>query len=270
MRSLASALLRETLGTDIDPSVEVASLSLGERQLVEIAKAIQRSSSLLILDEPTTCLSLPERQHLFDVVHRLRASGYGILYITHFLEEVYELANRILVLRDGSIAAQGAVSEIPVDQLTRAMVGREQENLQVEPAPVARDAPVVLKAERLSDPSLVRDVSFELRRGEILGVAGLMGAGRSEMAEILVGLRKGSGAIILNGQPFDQRSPRSALQRGMVLVSEDRRKDQAFLAQASKRTLQRHRCQNSRVVWSGGCNHDVNGRLAIVSFANSL
>lgn len=205
--------------------------------MVEIAKAIHRSSSLLILDEPTTCLSLPERQRLFGVVHRLRASGYGILYITHFLEEVYELADRIVVLRDGFIAAQGAVSEITVEHLTRAMVGREQAEMLVGPAPLAADQPIILKVEKLSDRDLVRDVSFELRRGEILGLAGLMGAGRSEMAEILVGLRAGTGTIVLDGKPFHQRSPRSALEHGMVLVSEDRRKDQAFLGRSVKENI---------------------------------
>jgi ABC-type sugar transport system ATPase subunit len=237
MRRTARALLKDTLGADIDPDVNVDRLSLGERQLVEIAKAIHHSSSLLILDEPTTCLSIPERRRLIDTVRRLRSSGYGIIYITHFLEEVYELADRIVVLRDGRRVASGTVDEIPPDQLTQAMVGRELIAMHIEPKSFKPDAPVVLAVKDLCDESLVRDVSFEVRAGEILGIGGLMGAGRSEIAELLVGLRNGSGEVTLSGKPFDHRSPRAAIDRGLVLISEDRRKDQLFLNRPVRENL---------------------------------
>ena len=237
MRRAAGALLREQLGADIDPAAEVDRLSLGERQLVEIAKAIHRSSALLILDEPTTCLSLPERRRLFEVVRRLSAAGYGILYITHFLEEVYELADQIVVLRDGVVAAGGSAAEVPRDRLARAMVGRELVETTIEVPPVPSGAPVVLRARDMADASLLRGVSFDLRAGEILGIGGLMGAGRSELAELLVGLRPGEGAVALGDRPFERRSPRAALARGLVLVSEDRRKDQAFLGRALKENI---------------------------------
>lgn len=225
----ARRLLRDELHTDIDPRRAVGDLSLGERQMVEIAKAMRRASSMLILDEPTTCLSLPERERLFAVVHRLRDRGYAIIHITHFLEEVYELADRVLVMRDGVVSDRGTPAEMPRGRITRAMVGRELEEMHVEPQPVPAEAPVVLDVHGACDETLVRDVSFSLRAGEILGIGGLMGAGRSELAEVLVGLRPGTGEIALNGAPFAARSPRAAMERGLVLVSEDRRRDQAFL-----------------------------------------
>ena len=237
MRATASVLLGENLGTGIDPIAEVDTLSLGERQLVEIAKAIHRSSSLLILDEPTTCLSLPERRRLFDVVRRLRDQNYGIIYITHFLEEVYELADRIVVLRDGFVAASGSATEIPSEKLVRAMVGRELVEMTIAPPDVSAGSPIVLSARNISEPGLVREISFDLHAGEILGIGGLMGAGRSELAEMLVGLRESSGAVVLAGETFDDRSPREAMTRGLVLVSEDRRKDQAFLGRALRENV---------------------------------
>jgi ABC-type sugar transport system ATPase subunit len=237
MRKTARSLLEGTLGAAIDPTTNVERLSLGERQLVEIAKAIHHSSSLLILDEPTTCLSIPERRRLIEVVRRLRGRGYGIIYITHFLEEVYELADRIVVLRDGNCAASGPVAEIPVDRLTQAMVGRELIEMHIEPKPFRPGAPVKLAARDLRDDELVRDVSFEVRAGEILGIGGLMGAGRSEIAELLVGLRSGTGEVTLCDRPFDDRSPRSAMERGLVLISEDRRKDQLFLNRPVRENL---------------------------------
>ena len=237
MREAARALLRDAVGAEIDPDAEVESLSLGERQLVEVAKSVRRASSVLILDEPTTCLSLPERRRLFGVVRRLRRQGYGILYITHFMEEVYELGDRIVVLRDGAVVADGTPGEIPLPRLARLMVGRELDELSLAPPPLPPGAPVVLSARGLADGELVHGVGFELRAGEILGLAGLVGAGRSEVAELLVGLRRGRGEVALGGRPFERRAPREAMARGLVLVSEDRRRDQAFLGRALRENL---------------------------------
>jgi ABC-type sugar transport system ATPase subunit len=237
MAEQAREILHERLGTRIDPWLDVEELSLGERQMVEIAKAIHRSSSLLILDEPTTCLSLIERERLFAAVTRLRDQGYAIIYITHFMEEVYELGDRIAVLRDGRVVGTGTRDDIPLEQLTRLMVGRDLAAMMAPPEPVPAEAPAVLEATNLSDGAMVHDVSFKLRAGEILGIAGLMGAGRSEIAEMLVGLRRGEGSITLRGQPFVDRSPYTAMERGLVLVSEDRRRDQAFLGRAVRENL---------------------------------
>jgi ribose transport system ATP-binding protein len=237
MEAQTRAVLHERLGAAIDPWALVEDLSLGERQMVEIAKAIHRSSSLLILDEPTTCLSLPERARLFDAVRRLRDHGYAIVYITHFMEEVYELGDRITVLRDGRVIGTGAPQEIPREVLMRMMVGRDLGESSALPASVAADTQVMLKVERLSDGVAVHDVSFELRAGEILGLAGLMGAGRTEIAELLLGLRHGEGTVTLVGRSFPKRSPRAAMERGLVMVSEDRRRDQAFLSRTVRENL---------------------------------
>src|SRR3954468_6235207 len=237
MREQTRTLLRDVIGVAIDPNAEVESLSLGERQLVELAKSVHHASSILILDEPTTCLSLPERRRLFKVVRRLKRQGYGILYITHFMEEVYELGDRIVVLRDGAVVADGTPGEIPLPRLARLMVGRELDELSLAPPPLPPDAPVVLSARGLADGELVHGVGFELRAGEILGLAGLVGAGRSEVAELLVGLRRGRGGAASRGRPFERRSPRAAAARGLVLVSEDRRRDQAFLGRALRENL---------------------------------
>jgi len=230
MRAVAAKLLRETLGSDIDPGAQVGSLSLGERQLVEIAKAVHRASSLLILDEPTTCLSIPERQRLFDIVRRLRKAGYGIVYITHFLEEVYTLADHIAVLRDGELVAAGTPRDLPADALMRAMVGREIAASVYEPAALSDAASPILHVRGIGDNEQVHDITFDLRPGEILGIAGLMGAGRSELAEMIVGLRPAGGEVTLNGKRLERRSVKHAAAEGLVLVSEDRRRDQAFLS----------------------------------------
>jgi ABC-type sugar transport system ATPase subunit len=237
MAEAARVVLHERLGANIDPRGDVEDLSLGERQMVEIAKAIHHSSSLLILDEPTTCLSLRERERLFEAVRRLRDQGYAIIYITHFMEEVYELGDRIAVLRDGRIVGTGAAVEISQGHLTRLMVGRDLAAMMTAPEERDDSAPTVLTASHLSDGTSVHDVSFELHEGEILGMAGLMGAGRSEVAEMLLGLRHGNGTVTLGGEPFSDRSPRASAGRGLVLVSEDRRRDQAFLDRAIRENL---------------------------------
>jgi ribose transport system ATP-binding protein len=237
MEAQARSVLHDRLGAAIDPWTQVEELSLGERQMVEIAKAIHRSSSLLILDEPTTCLSLQERTRLFQAVRRLREQGYAIIYITHFLEEVYELGDQIVVLRDGQVVGIGTVAEMPQERLTRLMVGLDLAAMTAAPAPVAADAPVVLDVEQLTDGATIWDVSFRIHAGEILGLAGLRGAGRSEVAETLLGLRRGQGTIRLGGYPFNERSPRAAMERGLVLVSEDRRRDQAFLSRPLRENL---------------------------------
>ena len=245
----AAAMTRETrrLLTDfletVDPALPVDRLSLGERQLVEVAKALHRASSMLIFDEPTTSLSLPERRRLFDVVRGLRDRGYAIIYITHFMEEVYELADRIVVLRDGRLVGQGTPGEIDRQQLTNLMVGRELADLDTGLARSGRsaarpdDAKVALRVRDLADGGLVRGVSFDLHVGEILGLAGLMGAGRSEVAEAIFGIGATEGRVEVRGAPFERRSPREAKARGIALVSEDRRAHQVFPGRSVRENL---------------------------------
>jgi ABC-type sugar transport system ATPase subunit len=234
LRDRARQLLGEVVENAIDVDRPVEQLSLGERQLVEVAKALHRASALLIFDEPTTSLSLPERQRLFNVVRKLRERGYAIVYITHFMEEVYELADRIVVLRDGSIVGSGTPQDMTADQLTSMMVGRELAEVDTdlavlrERAEKSASAPVVLCARNLSDDRLLRDVSFDLHAGEILGIGGLMGAGRTEVAQAIFGIGEARGEIEIRGVPFTDRRPKTAIEQGIALVSEDRRADQIF------------------------------------------
>ncbi len=201
-------------------------------RLVEIAKAIAASSRILILDEPTTSLTAPEREHLGAVVRRLKAKGLAILYVTHFMDEIYALADRIVVLRDGRMVGGGTPAEIDRRALGTLMAGRALDVAVAALPPVAAGAPALLAVEDLDDGRMVHGVSFDLRAGEVLGLAGLVGAGRSEIAEAIVGLRPAAGRVRLAGLAYDGRSPRESLKRGLVLVSEDRRRDQAFLGRS--------------------------------------
>ncbi|MDQ0474019.1 sugar ABC transporter ATP-binding protein [Labrys wisconsinensis] len=231
-RARARALLEGELDSAIDPDAPVESLSIGQRQLVEIAKAIAASSRILILDEPTTSLTAPEREHLGAVVRRLKAKGLAILYVTHFMDEIYALADRIVVLRDGRMVGGGTPAEIDRRALGTLMAGRALDVAVAALPPVAAGAPALLAVEDLDDGRMVHGVSFDLRAGEVLGLAGLVGAGRSEIAEAIVGLRPAAGRVRLAGLAYDGRSPRESLKRGLVLVSEDRRRDQAFLGRS--------------------------------------
>jgi ABC-type sugar transport system ATPase subunit len=227
---LARELLSEALGENLNPTTKVEHLSLGQRQMVEVAKALVRSKSVLIFDEPTTSLSLAERARLLEAVKNVRARGLGVIYISHFLEEVYEVADDIVVLRDGVVVASGTIDEMPRPVVERHMVGRELAAVDHQPLPeTARNQDPVLEIESLSDGELLRNVSLSIRPGEIVGLGGLLGAGRSELAQGLVGLRKVTGTVRIAGREFTRRTPPTARAEGMVLVSEDRRSEQAFL-----------------------------------------
>jgi ABC-type sugar transport system ATPase subunit len=237
-------LLGDLIETEVDPGMIVERLSLGERQLVEIAKALGRASTMLILDEPTTSLSLPERHRLFEVVRRLRERGYALVYITHFLEEVYELADRIVVLRDGKMVGTGTTDEIGPKLLPQLMVGRELAEVDADLSSVAlevqsggSDENVLLRVRDLSDASLLKGISLDVRAGEILGLGGLMGAGRSEVAEAIFGVTSAEGTVEIEGIPFEERSPEAAKARGVALVSEDRREDQVFPGRSVRENL---------------------------------
>jgi ABC-type sugar transport system ATPase subunit len=236
-------LLSDFFETAIDPSQPVERLSLGERQLVELAKALHRASTMLILDEPTTSLSLPERRRLFNVVRRLRERGYALIYITHFLEEVYELADRIVVLRDGRLVGTGTPEELHRKQLTNLMVGRELAEIDTGLAASQQEAvssaasDVVMQVRDIADAGLLHGVTFKLHAGEILGLGGLMGAGRSEVAQAIFGILPAEGTVEIRGEPFEHRSPEAAKARGLALVSEDRRADQIFPGRSVRENL---------------------------------
>jgi ribose transport system ATP-binding protein len=207
------------------PDTPVESLSAGERQLVEIAKALSLEAKIVIFDEPTTSLTAPEAERLFGIMERLRARGIAMIYISHNLGDVLRLSQEILVLRDGEMVATGPRDGFDVDKLVALMVGREIE--QFFPARARRpSAEVVLEACHLSQPGVARGVSFQLRRGEVLGLSGLMGSGRSELARILFGVEPYSeGEIRLRGQSLGRCSPRQRIQRGLAFLTEDRRSE---------------------------------------------
>lgn len=220
MRSEASAILGE-LGVDYGPDTPVRGLGVADRQLLEIAKALSSSARLLIMDEPTAALSPYEVDRLFATVRGLRERGVAVLFISHRLEEVTALADAVTVLRDGRHVATRPAAGFPRSEIVSLMVGRSLEALF--PKEDAQIGDVVLRAERLGRRGVFSNVSFELRRGEIVGLAGFVGAGRSEVARALFGIdHLDTGEVWIEGRPFRPRSPRAALRRGLAYLPEDR------------------------------------------------
>ncbi|HEY0957372.1 MAG TPA: sugar ABC transporter ATP-binding protein [Roseateles sp.] len=213
----------ERVGLELDPRREVGGLSVAQQQMVEIAKALTLNARVLIMDEPTAALNPEEVQELFRVVRRLRADGVAIVYISHKMDELQCIADRVTVLRDGRHIATLPMAGADMGELIQLMVGRELQQA-AHAAPDLSAAPVVLEARHLSRGRAVRAASFTLRRGEILGLAGLMGAGRTELARLVFGAdRRDSGEILVRGQTADIRSPADAVRLGIAYLSEDRK-----------------------------------------------
>ncbi|RMG39284.1 MAG: sugar ABC transporter ATP-binding protein [Planctomycetota bacterium] len=218
----AARELFERLGVSIDPETPCRRLSVAQQQIVEVAKALALRARILVMDEPTATLTPSEVQRLFQVIRDLKARGLGIVYISHRLEEIFEIADRVTVLRDGRNVAEAAVGEVTRDRLIRWMVGRELKDefppRSVEPGPVR------FVVRNLSRGDAVRDVSFEVRRGEVLGVTGLVGAGRTEAARLIFGAdRRDGGVVELDGRRLTIRRPRDAIRAGIGLLPEDRK-----------------------------------------------
>ncbi len=222
-RRQAAASLLDRVGAAIDPERLVETLSMPEQQIVEIAKAIGADAKILIMDEPTSSLSEHEVESLFAVIAVLRTQGAGIIYISHRLEEVFAIADRITVLRDGESIATRTAGEVDRAELIRLMVGRELAAVFPKRRVPAGD--VAIEVRNVScEAAGVRDISFAVRRGEILGLAGLVGSGRTELAEVLFGLTPAeTGEILLNGAPVRIASPADAIRLGLAYVPEDRR-----------------------------------------------
>ncbi|MDR7295255.1 ribose transport system ATP-binding protein [Pelomonas aquatica] len=223
-RQLADTqVIFERLGLSLDPRRAVGTLSVAQQQMVEIAKALSLKARVLIMDEPTAALNPEEVEELFRVVRQLRAEGVGIIYISHKMDELRRIADRVTVLRDGRLIATQDMAGAEMDELIRLMVGRELQQT-AHAAPDLSAAPVLLEARRLSRGRAVREASFTLRRGEILGLAGLMGAGRTELARLVFGAdRRDGGDVLVNGKPADIRSPADAVRHGIAYLSEDRK-----------------------------------------------
>ncbi len=213
-------LMRE-LDADVDPLASISSLSVAQKQMVEIAKAIKADCRLLIMDEPTTVLTGREIDILFGLMGRLRDKGVTIVYISHKLREVKSICDRVMVLRDGTLISIGSSEELGIDEMARRMVGRELN--QIFPDRRGTPGEVALGVEALVVPGLVKGLSFELRAGEILGFAGLIGAGRTELAEAIMGLRRPSGGrISVRGRQLRPGNPGDAIAAGIAYLSEDR------------------------------------------------
>ncbi|WP_411885207.1 sugar ABC transporter ATP-binding protein [Polaromonas sp. YR568] len=223
MARRAEAAMR-SVGLTCSPGRRVRDLIVAEKQLVEIAKALSRNARVLVMDEPTATLTPSETDRLFGLIAQLRDQGATVLYISHKLDEVERITDEVLVMRDGRLVAQRLTGSVSRHQMASLMVGRELSDLFPPRQPVPDGAPVLLKVEGLQVPGWAQDVSFEVRAGEILGFAGLVGAGRTELFEGLLGLRPSScAAVEITGRPWTRRSPRSAARLGLTYLSEDRK-----------------------------------------------
>lgn len=212
------------LKMDIDPRTKMGELTIAKQQMVEIAKALSYEARVLIMDEPTAPLNATEIDELFDVIHKLKAKGVGIIYISHRMDELFRISDRITVMRDGQHVDTLNVQDTNLDHIIALMVGRKIQDNGAPPAP-AGDKPVALKVSGLSRGKALKNVSFEARKGEVLGFAGLMGAGRTETARAVFGADPvDSGEIWVNGQRVHIRTPSDAVRHGIGYLSEDRKR----------------------------------------------
>jgi ribose transport system ATP-binding protein len=217
--------LVDRLGLKLDPTAKCGDLKVAHQQMVEIAKALSFDASVLIMDEPTAALTETEIEELFRIIRSLREQGKGIVHISHRLQELRQIADRVTVMRDGQHVDTVGMEDVTIDEIISMMVGR---TIYEEAPQVPADAgqqPIVLEARGLSRGRAVQDVSFQLRRGEILGVAGLVGAGRTELARLIFGAdQRDAGEILVKGEPVEIHNPAEAVELGIAYLSEDRKR----------------------------------------------
>ncbi|MTE01890.1 ATP-binding cassette domain-containing protein [Paracoccus sp. YIM 132242] len=227
MTAMTQALF-DQLSIRIDPTAEVSSLTVAQRQMVEIAKAVSHESDVLIMDEPTSAITETEVEHLFAIIRDLKARGVAIVYITHKMNELFEIADEFSVFRDGKYVGTHASADVTRDDIIRMMVGREITDMF--PKEEAEIGDVILSVENLSLPGTFHGITFDLRKGEILGLAGLVGSGRSNVAEALFGVTPATeGTIRIAGRDVSIGSPKDAMREGMALLTEDRKDTGCFL-----------------------------------------
>lgn len=226
------------MGVDINPNAEVRSLSTAYWQLTEIAKALVQDARVLIMDEPSASLAKHEVETLFELIERLKARGIAIIYISHRMDEVYRIADRITILRDGRRLLTKPLDEVTPEQIVEGIVGKQVEGELVYQAREHTSDEVLLEAHDLTVGTHLQGASFTLRKGEIIGLAGLMGSGRTELAQALFGVdRIESGKLLLNGAPLTLASPKDAIDAGIVLVPEDRRAQGLVLEHSVRENL---------------------------------
>ena len=227
MRKVAKETM-EKLGTHIPIDAVMSDLSVGQQQMVEICKALMVDAKVIIMDEPTAALTESETEGLFKVIESLRKKGVSIVYISHRMEEIFQLCDRITILRDGSYIDTKEIKDITMDDVVQMMIGREiGERFPKRDVKIGGE---VLKVEGLSSGKLFRNVSFSVRAGEVLGVAGLMGAGRTEIMQAIFGnLKKDAGKIFIDGKEVHIKNPRQAIEAGIGFVTEDRKTEGLLL-----------------------------------------
>ncbi len=224
-------LMRETeeflssLQMDFSPATLVEHLSPGERQLVEIAKALSTNADILLFDEPTTSLTAKETENLFRILSRLQDEGKSIIYISHILGDVKEIADEVVVLRDGQVMGGGPVADFPISRMISLMVGREIDNIFPDKSAVPSDD-TVLEVKDVSQTGLVRDINLSVKKGEIVGMFGLMGSGRTEFARMVFGVDPyNEGTILLDGEELPRLDPGASIGRGIAFITENRREE---------------------------------------------
>jgi rhamnose transport system ATP-binding protein len=218
----AAAKVFAQLGVELDPDRQARGLSVADQQIVEIAKALSLDARVLVMDEPTAALTNVEVQRLFEVMRTLRDQGAAVLFISHRLEEVFASCQRVTIMRDGRFVRTAPIEELTIDDIIRSMVGRDLESLF--PKTDTTPGEIVLEVEHLSRDGVFKDISFTVRRGEIVALAGLVGAGRSEVARAIFGVdRRTSGSVRIDGRELSGGSPQAAMAAGLALVPEDRR-----------------------------------------------
>ncbi len=230
MKAEASKLL-DAFELDIDPATAVGRLTIAQQQMVEIVRALSFHSRILVMDEPTSSLSDKEVEFLFGIIRKLKESGVGIIYISHRMSELFAVSDRVTVLRDGEYIGTRITADTSTDELVSMMVGRKLDNYYVRTYNEKSD--VILEVRNLGDGKYLRNINFNLYKGEILGFAGLVGAGRSELMKCLFGLDPiVHGEIVIDGAAVQIKSPEQAMKLGISLVPEDRKKEALFLVQS--------------------------------------
>jgi len=231
--------LRDEVGfTDLHPRVLAGELPIAKQQRVEILRALARNADAIIMDEPTAVLTSHETEELLDLMRRLAASGTLVVFISHFLEQVLSVTDMVSVLRDGRLVDEGPAAEQTTETLVHSMVGRSVDALYVEPAPLPDDAPVVLEVRNMCRGEVVRGVSLEIRRGEILGLAGLVGSGRSETARLIFGAdRANTGDVAIDGKILRLTTPSAAMRAGIAMVPENRKEEGLVLGRSVRENI---------------------------------